>query len=91
VFFSTLIASDTINPNQYGMSKVKVHGALTLWKMQHSSPIEQAFDDLYHNFGYEALPHSHELLTFLKLNSSVILGTISNSDERIETALTTAG
>ena len=93
VFLGTLVASNTISPSQLQISQEKHQNHLTsLWQVEnHSSAIVEAFNILYQNFGYEALPHAHELLNYLKVNSTVVLGVISNNDERIETALALAG
>ena len=91
VFLNTLIASNTINPSQYNMRKDLNDTSVGVWQIEQASPINKAFDNLYNNFEYDTFPHAHQLLNYLKQNSDVVLGVITNSDERIETALKMAG
>ena len=94
VFVNTLVESGALEPSIYCLSSKNVNGkSLGLWQIDRNpSPIEQAFEILYDNFEYKALPHTLTILKFLRENfNDISLGAISNSDERILTVLEQVG
>nr|CAB3252230.1 haloacid dehalogenase-like hydrolase domain-containing protein 3 [Phallusia mammillata] len=101
VFYGTLLATDVIPESRlkyvYHQRIERPFLALDSKPSSRTSQLDKAFNDIYYNFQWEALPHAHEVLKLIydeykvKERKIVAVGAISNNDDRISMILKNAG
>ena len=92
VFYQTLFISGIIKSHEGAiLSNINIVSSKQLKNSHSLSVVEDAFESVYKNFAYETVPYAHELLEFIKKNTSNVTGVITNSDNRVHTELKNAG
>ncbi|XP_076825645.1 haloacid dehalogenase-like hydrolase domain-containing protein 3 [Clavelina lepadiformis] len=92
VFLDTLMHAGITSVDAF-VSKDKCQKHLQLWKIvEGDSKLQKAFESVYGGFKWSVIDGALPLLRFLKHDcSDVLMGIISNNDDRVEGALNDTG
>ena len=93
VFLETLLTSEILTSSHCTLSSHSIDKPKPLWILNDSnSLIAKSFDVIFNNFAYKPCPHVFDVFRYLqRYRPHVVVGAITNSDERVSTALYRAG